>query len=208
MFVSVSARTDNAGSLANNGTSAVSELSQLDANQLLIGVILAQLEGRANLPYGLGLSHEAYHELLLGLADESLLRAEKHWQQGGDNHIKMRAKVLAELLAMQLSEREELVCLLADYTAPDVDYSDSVAIIVATASLSPAHLWKSLGLVSRQQLRQLLSFFFPQLVALNHQNMRWKRFFYRCLCERSGDYVCKSPNCVDCSSYQECFSPE
>ncbi|MBD1388218.1 nitrogen fixation protein NifQ [Neiella sp. HB171785] len=208
MLVSVSTRAKHSAPSQLSGFSQSDPISQCDANQLLIGIIHGQLAGQVNLPHGLGLEYAAYHGLLLELADETLLAADKHWQNMGDNHLTMRSTVLGELLAMQLAERNELVSLLLEYAAEDAQHVDSVAVMVATACLSPAHLWKSLGLTSRQQLRQLLTFFFPQLVALNQQNMRWKRFFYRCLCERSGDYVCKAPNCVDCSSYQECFTAE
>ena len=38
--------------------------------------------------------------------------------------------------------------------------------------------------------------------------MKWKKFFYRQLCERSGMLICKSPRCADCVDYRICFGPE
>ncbi|MBW8191959.1 nitrogen fixation protein NifQ [Neiella marina] len=182
-------------------------LSQHGANQLIAATAKAQLCSVASLPYGLGLEHAAYQELLRQLNHSVLFQLDEAWQvSSGPN--KQRAAALAALVNLQLSERNELVTLLMSHLNPAVYHGELVAVIVATASLTPGHLWKSLGLASRAQLRQLLNYFFPQLVAKNDNNMRWKRFFYRCLCEQSGDYVCKAPNCVDCSSYRECFVAE
>jgi len=38
--------------------------------------------------------------------------------------------------------------------------------------------------------------------------MRWKKFFYRTLCERDGVLLCKAPNCEVCEDYALCFVPE
>ena len=42
----------------------------------------------------------------------------------------------------------------------------------------------------------------------NNQNMRWKRFLYKQVCDRNGGMLCKSPTCGDCSDYAFCFAPE
>ena len=49
---------------------------------------------------------------------------------------------------------------------------------------------------------------FPRLAALNSRDMKWKKFFYRLLCDRAGIPICKSPNCADCCDYAFCFGPE
>ena len=33
---------------------------------------------------------------------------------------------------------------------------------------------------------------FPQLARRNTQDMRWKKFLYKQLCEQDGGYVCRS----------------
>lgn len=183
-------------------------LSQHAANQLIAATIKSQLCGVAALPYGLGLECAAYKGLLRQLDLKVLWQLDDGWRESGETTAKLRSQALAELVQMQLAERNELVALLLSHARVNVYHGELVAVIVATASLAPGHLWKSLGLASRPELRQLLQFFFPELVAKNHNNMRWKRFFYRCLCEQTGDYVCKAPNCIDCSSYRECFVTE
>lgn len=37
--------------------------------------------------------------------------------------------------------------------------------------------------------------------------MKWKKFFYRQLCEQAEVLICKSPNCAVCSDYSLCFAP-
>ena len=83
-----------------------------------------------------------------------------------------------------------------------------MAPIVAAACLGGDHLWRDLGLASRQQLRELLQHNFPQLAQRNVNDMRWKKFFYKQLCEQDGGYVCRSPSCEQCPTHHDCFGEE
>ncbi|HEY6898882.1 MAG TPA: nitrogen fixation protein NifQ, partial [Rhodocyclaceae bacterium] len=56
------------------------------------------------------------------------------------------------------------------------------------------------------ELSALMLRFFPALAAKNSGDMKWKKFFYRQLCEQTGLLMCKSPHCADCSDYRVCFS--
>jgi nitrogen fixation protein NifQ len=38
--------------------------------------------------------------------------------------------------------------------------------------------------------------------------MKWKKFFYKQICEREGFKLCKSPSCGECVDYNKCFGPE
>jgi nitrogen fixation protein NifQ len=38
--------------------------------------------------------------------------------------------------------------------------------------------------------------------------MKWKKFFYRQLCEKAQVPICKSPSCAICTDYKLCFAPE
>jgi nitrogen fixation protein NifQ len=49
---------------------------------------------------------------------------------------------------------------------------------------------------------------FPSLAARNDKNMKWKKFFYKQLCDAEGIYVCRSPSCEVCVDYAQCFAPE
>ena len=70
------------------------------------------------------------------------------------------------------------------------------------------HLWQDLGLPHRGDLSALLHRHFRPLAERNDQDMKWKKFFYRKLCEREGVLVCKAPNCAVCDDVGLCFGAE
>lgn len=110
-----------------------------------------------------------------------------------------------------VDEFDDLVDLLLEHRArpawPDED-ADWLAYVVATAAMGDNHLWQDLGLPSRDVLSRLLRENFPTLAALNTRDMKWKKFFYRQLCQRAGVMICKSPNCAECCDFRACFGPE
>ena len=79
---------------------------------------------------------------------------------------------------------------------------------IASAAMGEQHLWQDMGLTSRKVLSEIMSRFFPALAASNSGDMKWKKFFYRALCERAEIPICKSPHCADCSDYNICFGAE
>lgn len=169
-------------------------------------IMRAQLSGKIIFPHGLGLEQTIYQQLRKALNDVELLRLEIAWYEDDWALIRDRAALCGELFAMKADERNELIQLLNSYRNTEDPSSEEMAIIVATACLTKFHLWESLGLQERAQLGELIKHNFPELYALNTDNMRWKRFFYRQLCEQGGDYICKAPSCAECKSYSECFT--
>ncbi|MBI1174031.1 MAG: nitrogen fixation protein NifQ [Sideroxydans sp.] len=107
-----------------------------------------------------------------------------------------------------LAEFGDLLQLLLDHRTVADEHHRQVAHLVAAACMGSDHLWQDLGLPSRQALSTLLSGHFPQLAAKNTGDMKWKKFFYKQLCEREGINVCKSPSCSVCCDYEKCFGPE
>jgi nitrogen fixation protein NifQ len=168
-------------------------------------IIHAQLSGEIVLPHGLGLSKESYQDLRKAINDDDLIHQEIAWYKDDWTFIRERAEFCNELFAMKREEHDELVNLLCQYRNEQDPSSQQMAIIIATACLTKFHLWESLGLQERKQLGEIIRHNFPELFALNTDNMRWKRFFYRQLCELGGDYICRSPSCEECKSYAECF---
>jgi nitrogen fixation protein NifQ len=65
-----------------------------------------------------------------------------------------------------------------------------------------------MGLFERPQLTAAIRRYLPSLAVANHQNMRWKRYLYKQVCERNGGVMCKAPNCGVCSDYALCFAVE
>lgn len=106
-------------------------------------------------------------------------------------------------------EETDLRRLLEDHAArPGSDEARWLAAMVARRSLQPNHLWQDLGLAGRGELSRLLHRHFGPLAARNSRDMKWKKFFYRTMCEQEGLVICKSPVCDDCTDFGVCFGPE
>ena len=169
-------------------------------------IMHAQLSGNILLPHGLGLSKDSYQELRKALNDRYLRQQELDWYKDECKSIRDRADFCRQLFTMKEDERIALIRLLTDHRNQQNPSSEIMAVVIATACLTKSHLWESLGLTARSDLGKLIQHNFPELHALNTNNMRWKRFFYRQLCEQEGDYICRSPSCEECKSYNECFA--
>ncbi len=122
-----------------------------------------------------------------------------HW-------LTMQAEAIRESGA--LNEFFDLLQLLLDHRAVADEYHRRVAHLVATACMGGDHLWQDLGLPDRKALSALLSGHFPTLAAKNTGDMKWKKFFYKQLCEREGINACKAPSCAACGDVAKCFGAE
>jgi nitrogen fixation protein NifQ len=107
-----------------------------------------------------------------------------------------------------MDEFDDLVALLMDYRGDDSDATRDLAVFIATACMGDNHLWQDMGLPNRAVLSELMQTRFPGLAARNTGNMKWKKFFYKQLCERAEIFICKSPSCAACVDYDKCFGPE
>ncbi len=106
-------------------------------------------------------------------------------------------------------EEPDLRRLLADNaTRPGEDEAQWLAAMIARRSLEPDHLWQDLGLATRTDLSGLLNRHFHPLASRNVRDMKWKKFFYRQMCEDEGVKICKSPLCEQCGDFSQCFGPE
>jgi len=83
-------------------------------------------------------------------------------------------------------EFRQLVDLLMEHASPDDAAAPSVAEWVARSALAPGHLWRAMGLESREEVRALMREHFPALEAANDRDMRWKMFLYKRICGWSG----------------------
>ncbi|MCK9388251.1 MAG: nitrogen fixation protein NifQ [Sulfuritalea sp.] len=105
-------------------------------------------------------------------------------------------------------EFDDLVALLLAHQTTTARDSRWLAHAVATASMADNHLWQDLGLPSRVELSALMQTRFTALKMKNVGDMKWKKFFYRQLCEAAEVLICKSPSCAACTDYGICFGPE
>jgi nitrogen fixation protein NifQ len=108
----------------------------------------------------------------------------------------------------EMDEFDDLVELLLAHRTTDAPDSRWLAHAVATASMADQHLWQDLGLPSRVELNALMATRFTTLKLKNAGDMKWKKFFYRQLCEQAEVLICKSPSCAACSDHPLCFGPE
>lgn len=83
-----------------------------------------------------------------------------------------------------------------------------LAAMIARRAMEPNHLWEDLGLRDRSELTRLLARHFGPIAVRNARNMRWKRFFYRMLCEDDGLVMCSTPVCTNCNDFSLCFGDE
>lgn len=119
---------------------------------------------------------------------------------------------VAELLtAFECDENDEIAMvrdLLLMQRSTEGDIGRWLAAMIARRAVEPDHLWEDLGLRNRGELSRLLSRHFAPLAARNTKNMRWKRFFYRTLCEDEGLVMCTTPVCTQCNDFNLCFGEE
>ena len=150
---------------------------------------------------------------LLGLDARSTQQALARSFPGVDRALGLDWQLLrgAERKEPRRAEVDDVVTLLLEHANSDAglpEHAQVIASAVGCASLGKNHLWQDLLLPSRRELSALMQHWFPKLVQLNHQDMRWKKFLYRQLCLREEILICRSPSCSACSDFVNCFGPE
>ena len=102
---------------------------------------------------------------------------------------------------------ETLHALLLTYASAAVDTNDvrCLASIIAHACLRPDHLWRDLGLAGREEVTWMLTRYFPALVLLNVDNLRWKKFLAQQRALSLGLEPGPAPGCPGCEDYGHCF---
>ena len=131
-------------------------------------------------------------------AADFLALIDPRWKAGGS---------MAEL-GERHDEFEDIRALLLDGAEIRSAEVVELATCVSRACLADDHLWHDLGLPARERLSQLLHEHFPLLAVRNSQNMRWKKFFYKQLCEQVGIRACRAPSCGACAHFGDCFGSE
>ncbi len=114
----------------------------------------------------------------------------------------------ANAVAVEDDETAMVRDLLLANRSNESETSRWLAAMIARRAMEPNHLWEDLGLRERPELTRLLSRHFGPIAAKNTQNMKWKRFFYRALCESDGFVMCTTPVCTECRDFDLCFGDE
>ena len=103
----------------------------------------------------------------------------------------------------------DVVQLLSDYHPhPCSDLANWLTAALAARAAHTGHLWVAMGLFKRPELSAAIQRHLPALAEANNKNMRWKRFFFKTVCDLNGGTLCKNPNCGECSDYALCFAPD
>ncbi|TCP44440.1 nitrogen fixation protein NifQ [Rhodovulum marinum] len=105
-------------------------------------------------------------------------------------------------------EQDSVRNLLEDHASGPSLLGRPLAAMVARRAMEPDHLWQDLGLRNRNELSALLDRHFAPLARQNTANMKWKRFFYRKICEEEGFVLCAAPSCSACGDFEMCFGEE
>jgi len=164
----------------------------LPNDEIFAQMIASQIGGVGALPPGLGLNEKDFSELLAC-----------HFP--GTELIIRNVQVIDDPRAL---ERDDVLGLLLEHRANSNMSEQWMAEIVTAACMASDHLWQDLGLWSREYLSRLMKLNFPALAAKNVHDMKWKKFFYKQLCEQEGINACRAPSCEYCADYLNCFGPE
>jgi nitrogen fixation protein NifQ len=111
-------------------------------------------------------------------------------------------------LSPPYDEFDDLVELLLESRTEPTREGAWLSYAIASAAMGENHLWQDMGLSDRNRLSQLMMNNYAPLARRNLGDMKWKKFFYRQLCERAHVPICKSPHCASCVDYGICFGPE
>lgn len=170
-----------------------------DLTRVFAGVIQAASKGVIQPPnLGMGLAQDKFVELLdcyfPGSSREIC----------GDNYREAYTICISPLM----SEFDDLVELLLDHRTDDAEYNVWLAYAVASGCMGSDHLYQDMGLPDRHVLSALLERYFTALYLKNVGDMKWKKFFYKQLCDRAEVVMCPARNCQSCVDYKNCFGPE
>jgi nitrogen fixation protein NifQ len=141
--------------------------------------------------------------LIRGLSDDRFERLVDTYFPGLD-----LANGEAGIVYDRLDQFDDVLGMLLEYRVAPTEERAWLCHAIASATMGANHLWQDMGLPNRRALSDLMTQNFPRLTAKNVGDMKWKKFFYRQLCERANIPSCKSPSCTSCADYPICFGDE
>ena len=110
--------------------------------------------------------------------------------------------------ALPREDFNDLLQLLLEYRRDDSDETAWVAHALCSGCMGSDHLYSDMCLPNRQILSDLIAHYFPVLFGKNSgARMRWKKFFYKQLCDRAEVHLCPAPGCQSCIDRPVCFMP-
>lgn len=186
-------------------TKLLADAESLPNAEFLARIVAAQRVGVSCLPLQLGLDLPGFSAMMRRHFPNTLFWLALH---SGHDEAFQRGMLRQQLLVMRSDEWRDVRDLLLGGRRGEDESEIWLASIVAAGCLGGDHLWRDLGLASRADLGQLLRHNFPGIALLNDRDMKWKKFFYRQLCEVQGHFICRSPSCDQCAAFADCFGAE
>lgn len=148
---------------------------------------------------------------VLGLANSDIAIVLKRYFPAIDQDF-LSQSAIPEIASLPEYSEEVLSILLSHVPTEsgthDLLTSVWLCYILAARAARPGHLWVAMGLFERPQLTDTIRRHLPSLAEANKQNMRWKRYLFKQVCDLNGGVMCKAPNCGVCSDYALCFAEE
>ncbi len=198
---------------------STSTMESQQEKEFIFQILKSRSENTSSLPDKLGLNENEYADFIdyyqqLGLSFDEVIFDEVNIEKATFDKVRIdknrasKTEVRQELFELREEEWYELVILMLSYSKNNSIQEVWMAKILAAACLGDSHLWRDIGMASRSMLKDLIEYYFPSLAKKNTQNMRWKKFFYKQLCEAEGHYVCRAPSCDICPTYNDCFGVE
>lgn len=163
-------------------------------DDLLAKMLVSWMIGQSAMPAWLGLGEFNFRRLL----ERRLPNANPaDFTRLGQPIDYARVHEMADLRSLILRGRSQI-------------YEDEIwlAELLVVGCMGKDHLWQDLGLWNRTDLSVLLYSYFEPLARRNTKDMKWKKFFYKQLCELEGINACRAPSCQVCGDYLACYGPE
>jgi nitrogen fixation protein NifQ len=163
-------------------------------SRLLARMLASQQCAFGVMPRWLGLSHKAFAALL-----------QQHLPHLDADEFARFGEMLDP---SRYDEHEDLRSLFLSHQAEGVEDTSAMADILTAGCMGGDHLWQDMGFWSRKDLSAFIGHAFAPLAEKNVHDMKWKKFFYKQLCNQEGIYTCRAPSCQVCTDYSDCFGPE
>jgi nitrogen fixation protein NifQ len=114
----------------------------------------------------------------------------------------------ARVCPERAEEFNDLLAFILEHRNDDSQQTKWLAYALASGCMGNDRLYVDMGFPDRAVLSGLLEQYFTALYQKNHGGaMKWKKFFYKQLCERADVQLCPAPSCQVCHEYPVCFAP-
>jgi len=144
----------------------------------------------------------------LGLPQPALLAALEHCFPELVPLEPMATQQYVIILNTQPAAFGDLVAMLCAKRSPHANeqHAEWLARAIAAACFGNDHLWRDMGLPGRDEVSQIMEYYFEPCYRRNMKNLKWKRFLFAELGDLQGKHDLRPPGCSKCDHFQVCFA--